>query len=82
MVKSLIGKNKWQEGHEISNMIINSSEESLQRAIKLAEGDSLAFDKVIDSYRMPRSNDEEIESRKLAILESTYISSDHLVLNG
>ena len=66
-----IGKNKWQEGHEISNIIINSSEESLQRAIKLAEGDSLAFDKVIDSYRMPRSNNEEIESRKLAILEST-----------
>ena len=66
-----IGKNKWQEGHKISNMIINSSEESLQRAINLAEGDSLAFDKVIDSYRMPRSNDEEIESRKLAILEST-----------
>ena len=53
-----IGKNKWQEGHEISNIIINSSEESLQRAIELAEGDSLAFDKVIDSYRMPRSNNE------------------------
>ena len=66
-----IGKNRWQDGHEISNIIIDSSEESLQRAINLAEGDSLAFDKVIDSYRMPRSNDEEIESRKLAILQST-----------
>jgi formiminotetrahydrofolate cyclodeaminase len=66
-----IGKNKWQDGHEISNIIIDSSEESLQRAINLAEEDSLAFDKVIDSYRMPRSNDEEIESRKLAILQST-----------
>ena len=66
-----IGKNKWQEGHQISNVIIDSSVESLDRAISLAKEDSLAFDKVIDSYRMPRSNVEEIKSRKLAILQST-----------
>ena len=66
-----IGKNKWQEGHQISNIIIDSSVESLDRAISLAKEDSFAFDKVMDSYRMPRSNDEEIESRKLAILQST-----------
>ena len=66
-----IGKEKWQEGHKISNSIINSSAESLERSILLAENDSLAFDKVMDSYRMPRNNDVEVESRKLAILEST-----------
>ena len=66
-----IGKEKWQEGHKISNLIINSSEESLQKSILLAENDSLAFDKVMTSYRMPRDNDVEVESRKLAILEST-----------
>ena len=66
-----VGKNKWQEGHQISNLIINSSVESLERAISLAKEDSLAFDKVMDSYRMAKSNDEEIESRKLAILQST-----------
>ena len=66
-----VGKNKWQEGHLISNLIIDSSIESLDRAISLAKEDSLAFDKVMDSYRMAKSNDEEIESRKLAILQST-----------
>ena len=66
-----VGKNKWQEGHQISNLIIDSSVESLERAISLAKEDSLAFDKVMDSYRMTKSNDEEIESRKLAILQST-----------
>ena len=66
-----IGKEKWQEGHEISNLIINSSIETLEKSISLAGDDSLAFDKVMGSYRMPRGNDVEIESRKLAILEST-----------
>ena len=66
-----VGKNKWQEGHQISNLIIDSSVESLERAISLAKEDSLAFNKVMDSYRMAKSNDEEIESRKLAILQST-----------
>jgi len=66
-----IGKEKWQEGHKISNLIINSSAESLERSILLAENDSLAFDKVMASYRMSRNNDVEVESRKLAILEST-----------
>ena len=66
-----IGKEKWQEGHEISNLIINSSIETLGKSISLAGDDSLAFDKVMESYRMPRGNDVEIESRKLAILEST-----------
>lgn len=66
-----IGKEKWQEGHEISNLIINSSIETLEKSISLAGDDSLAFEKVMESYRMPRGNDVEIESRKLAILEST-----------
>lgn len=66
-----VGKNKWQEGHLISNLIIDSSIESLDRAISLAKEDSLAFDKVMNSYRMAKSNDEEIKSRKLAILQST-----------
>lgn len=66
-----IGKEKWQEGHEISNLIINSSIETLEKSISLAGDDSLAFEKVMESYRMPRGNDVEIESRNLAILEST-----------
>ncbi len=66
-----VGKEKWQEGHIISSKIINSESVFLERSIYLANADSLAFDKVMESYRMPKNNDKEIETRKNAILKST-----------
>ena len=66
-----VGKEKWQEGHLISNKIINSGSVFLERSIYLANADSIAFDKVMESYRMPKNNDKEIETRKNAILKST-----------
>jgi len=66
-----VGKEKWQEGHIISSKIINSESVSLERSIYLANADSIAFDKVMESYRMPKSNDKEIETRKISILKST-----------
>ena len=66
-----VGKEKWQEGHIISNKIINSESVFLERSIYLANADSIAFDKVMESYRMPKNNDKEKETRKNAILKST-----------
>lgn len=66
-----VGKEKWQEGHIISSKIINSESVFLERSIYLANADSIAFDKVMESYRMPKNNDKEIETRKNAILKST-----------
>ena len=66
-----VGKEKWQEGHIISSKIINSESVFLERSIYLANADSIAFDKVMESYRMPKNNDKEKETRKNAILKST-----------
>ena len=66
-----VGKEKWQEGHIISRKIINSESVFLERSIYLANADSIAFDKVMESYRMPKNNDKEKEIRKNAILKST-----------
>ena len=55
-----VGKEKWQEGHIISSKIINSESVFLERSIYLANADSIAFDKVMESYRMPKNNDKEI----------------------
>ena len=66
-----VGKEKWQEGHIISSKIINSESVFLERSIHLAKADSIAFDKVMESYRMPKNNDKEKEIRKNAILKST-----------
>ncbi len=66
-----VGKEKWQEGHIISSKIINSESVFLERSIHLANADSIAFDKVMESYRMPKNNDKEKEIRKNAILKST-----------
>ena len=66
-----VGKEKWQEGHIISNKLINSESVFFERSIYLANADSIAFDKVMDSYRMPKNNDKEKEKRKNAILKST-----------
>ena len=66
-----VGKKKWQEGHIISSKIINSESVFLETSIHLANADSIAFDKVMESYRMPNNNDKEKEIRKNAILKST-----------
>ena len=66
-----VGKEKWQEGHIISSKIINSESVFLERSIYLANADSIAFDKVMESYRMPKNNDKERETRNNAILKST-----------
>ena len=73
-----VGKEKWQEGHIISSKIINSESVFLERSIYLANADSIA-DKVMESYRMPKNNDKEIETRKNAILKST-IGAQKLLL--
>ena len=69
--KLTVGKEKWKEGHIISSEIINSESVFLERSIHLAKADSIAFDKVMESYRMPKNNDKEKEIRKNAILKST-----------
>jgi len=42
----------------------------------LVDEDTNAFNKIIDGFRMPKSNDEEKEARKLAVEEATKYATE------
>ena len=65
------GRDKWSDGHVIAEEIISKSEESIETSLRLAKEDALAFDSVMNSYRLPKDTDELKEKRKEAIFDST-----------
>ena len=65
------GRDKWPDGQGIAEEIISKSEESIETSLRLAKEDALAFDSVMNSYRLPRDTDELKETRKEAIFDST-----------
>jgi|TARA_B110000444_G_scaffold82031_1_gene77531 formiminotetrahydrofolate cyclodeaminase len=66
-----LGKSKWENGQEIASEVIKFSEHSLKKSLSLANDDAKAFDKVMDAYRLPKSNEMEIKQRKEMILAAT-----------
>jgi len=66
-----LANEKWSEGHEVAEKIINISEDSIEDSLRLALLDSEAFDRVMSSYRLPKSDDQEIEERRNAIRVAT-----------
>ena len=66
-----LGKSKWENGQEIASEVIKFSEHSLKKSLSLANDDAKAFDKVMDAYRLPKSNEMEIKLRKEMILAAT-----------
>ncbi|MEE2625858.1 MAG: cyclodeaminase/cyclohydrolase family protein [Candidatus Thermoplasmatota archaeon] len=65
------GRDKWSDGQGIAEEIISKSEESIETSLRLAKEDALAFDSVMNSYRLPKDTDELKETRKEAIFDST-----------
>ncbi|MED5376245.1 MAG: cyclodeaminase/cyclohydrolase family protein [Candidatus Thermoplasmatota archaeon] len=65
------GREKWSDGQGIAEEIISKSEESIETSLRLAKEDALAFDSVMNSYRLPKDTDELKETRKEAIFDST-----------
>ena len=65
------GRDKWSDGQVIADKIISKSEESIETSLRLAKEDALAFDSVMNSYRLPKDTDELKETRKEAIFDST-----------
>ncbi len=61
---------KWSEGHNIANQIIEQSDAKLAESISLANMDAVAFDAVMAAYRIPKT-DEGSTDRSNAIREAT-----------
>jgi formiminotetrahydrofolate cyclodeaminase len=66
-----IGKNKWSTGQEIAEKIISYCTDARGKSLMLAKEDSDAFTEVMSAYRLSKSNLDEIELRKNAILSAT-----------
>ena len=61
---------KWSDGHEISNHILQLSDKRIQNSISLADNDAEAFDAVMIAYRLPKAEDGS-DSRSEAIRKAT-----------
>jgi len=60
---------KWIDGHDIANKIIESEDANLGFSIRLAQNDASAFDEVMNAYRLPK--DTDAMTKKKAITEAT-----------
>jgi|TARA_B100001094_G_scaffold215365_1_gene209370 formiminotetrahydrofolate cyclodeaminase len=66
-----LGNDKWASGHTSASEVIESSIVGLDYSLTLADEDASAFDLVIDSYRLPRQNDDQKLIRSESIASST-----------
>ena len=72
MVASLtIGNEKWSEGWGVSKSAIILANSVIKDSAKLATEDSDAFEEVMNSFKLPKNNDDEKNIRREAIRNST-----------
>jgi len=66
-----ISSDKWLEGHDISNNLIEICDNGIIKSMELAKNDCVAFDNVMKSYRLSKNNENEISLRKERIMQSS-----------
>lgn len=70
-----IGKDKWKDGWSASEIAKNVATPLIHDGLVLADKDTDAFMGVMDSFKLPKGNDDEIANRKLAISNATHQAS-------
>lgn len=72
MVANLTGSKKGYEKHwKIYSKHAVKGQEIKQRLLQLVDEDTKAFNGIIDAVRLPKSNEEEIQARSLAMIAAT-----------
>ena len=66
-----IGKKKWSEGQDMAELIISKWDKKIPNTIQLSIKDALAFDSVMDAYRLPKGDEDENKIRDQSIREAT-----------
>ena len=66
-----LGNEKWQDGWAIAEQIQTMAIPMMGRSNKLATEDSQAFDRVMESFGLPKTTDEEKVNRRGAIRDAT-----------
>ena len=70
-----LANEKWQTGWNHADSVKSLSEDILESSYNFARFDSEAFDKVMDSFRLPKRTDEEIAKRRNSIREATLLAA-------
>ena len=77
MVANLtIGNEKWSEGWGVSDSAIILANTVIKDSAKLATEDSDAFEDVMNSFKLPKNNDDEKNIRREAIRNSTLKAAE------
>ena len=66
-----IGKEKWKDGWACAEKAQSIAIKIFSQAGKLAKDDSDSFDLVMESFKLPKSNEEEIQFRRNSIRNAT-----------
>ena len=71
-----LGKEKWQDGWEISERAMLLGVKIMSRSGILADEDSDAFDEVMSSFKLPRETEQNKSQRKEAIKSATLKATE------
>ncbi|MGY8692481.1 MAG: cyclodeaminase/cyclohydrolase family protein [Candidatus Poseidoniales archaeon] len=66
-----LAREKWIDGHEISNKLLSICEPGINESMALAQNDCDAFDNVMKAYKLSKNSNEDIVIRKEMILKSS-----------
>ena len=66
-----LGNERWKDGWSVAERVQLTAIPLLHRSGILANEDSDAFDEVMASFKLPKNNDSEVESRRAAIRAAT-----------
>ena len=66
-----LGKEKWNDGWAIAEAVQSEAIPLLNKSGALAQDDSNAFDAVMNGFSLPKSTEDEVETRRNAIRAAT-----------
>ncbi len=66
-----IGNKKWPEGQDMADSIISKWDKKIPDTIQLSINDALAFESVMDAYRLPKKDEDETRIRNQSIRKAT-----------
>ncbi|MDP6741504.1 MAG: cyclodeaminase/cyclohydrolase family protein [Candidatus Thalassarchaeaceae archaeon] len=70
-----IGRDKWHNGWNVAELSRKVAMPLLEEGFILANKDTDSFLQVMDSFKLPKGNDEEKSIRKQAIIDATHEAS-------
>jgi len=70
-----IGRDKWNHGWDIAELAKKVAMPLLEEGFVLANKDTDSFLQVIDSFKLPKDNDDQMARRKQAITDATHQAS-------